>query len=104
MAHKLAHVFDVVANGGHPEPDGCIDLMPALGHVSAMFGFTAHWVLAADVTPNFVREHYSDGDYSVPMSATFLEAVAQEIGAVPKTHDVLLVARARVGEPSLELS
>lgn len=104
MAHKLAHLLDAVAHGGHPEADGRIEVMPALGQVSAMLGFTAHWVLAADVGSDFVSKHYSDDDYSVPMSAAFLEAVANEIGAVSKTHDVVLVARSQVGEPSLDLT
>ena len=103
MAHRLAHILDAAARGAYPDPDGKCEVLPSLGAISVMVAFTGHWVIAANVDPQFVRDRYSDGDYSVPMSAAFLHQLGHEIGAEPKTQDVLLVALSAVGVPSIEL-
>ena len=103
MAHRLAHILDAAARGAYPDPDGACEVLPSLGAISLMVAFTGHWVIAADVDPQFVYDRYSDGDYSVPMSAAFLQQLGHEIGAEPKTQNVLLVAISAVGEPSVDL-
>ena len=103
MAHRLALILDAAARGVFPDPDGKCEVLPGLGDVNALVAFTGHWVLAADIDPQFVADRYSNGDYSVPMSAAFLHALGAELGAEPKTQDVLLVATSVVGDPSVDI-
>ena len=103
MAHRLAHIFDAAARGVYPKADGVCEILPGLGEINALIAFTGHWVLAADIDPQFVADRYSNGDYSVPMSAAFLHALGAELGAEPKTQDVLLVATSAVGDLTIDL-
>lgn len=90
----LATLLAAAAAGRPPEPDGGVTVLPraAGGAVAAVVGFTAHHVVAADVDPAWVRSVLPPGSLSAPMSARFLAALADRIGAEPGAYDTVLVA------------
>ncbi len=83
-----------VAAGSPPPADGSVTVVPraAGGAVAAVLGYTAHHVVAADVDPGWVRSVLPAGSLSAPMSARFLAALADRVGAEPGAYDVVLVA------------
>jgi GNAT superfamily N-acetyltransferase len=82
------------AAGRPPAADGAVDVLPraAGGAVAAVIGFTAHHVVAADVDPGWVRAVLPPGSLSAPMSARFVGALADRVGAEPGAYDTVLVA------------
>jgi GNAT superfamily N-acetyltransferase len=62
------------------------------GAVAAVLGFTAHHVVAASVDPDWVRSVLPAGSLSAPLSARFLAALADRVGAEPGAIDAVLVA------------
>ena len=93
------------AAGRMPAPDGGVTVLPraAGGAVAGVVGFTAHHVVAADVDPDWVRSVLPPGSLSAPMSARFLAALADRVGAEPGAYDTVLVAPSRaVPLPGLE--
>jgi GNAT superfamily N-acetyltransferase len=64
------------------------------GAVAAVLGFTAHHVVAADVDPGWVRSVLPVGSLSAPLSARFLAALADRVGAEPGALDAVLLAPA----------
>ena len=81
------------AAGRPPEPDGRVTVVPraAGGAVAGVVGFTAHHVVAADVDPDWVASVLPPGSLSAPMSARFLAALADRVGAEPGAYDTVLV-------------
>ncbi len=95
MAHPLAHLLDDAARGVFPPADGRVRVLPPLGgRADAMTAFTGCFFLAADIDATAVEGRVVPGDFSLPLSPPFLHWVGDQIGAVPGSHDVLLVARA----------
>jgi hypothetical protein len=93
VAHPLAHLLDDAARGVFPPSDGHVHVVPSLGgRVDALVAFTGTFVLAADIDPTEVAARAPEGDFSVPLSPGFVEWVAQQLGAAPGSHDVVLVA------------
>jgi GNAT superfamily N-acetyltransferase len=90
---RLAQMLDDAARGRFPPADGRVEVVPSLGRVDALIGFTAHWVLAADVESAEVAAQLPDGDFSAPMSAAFLGWIAQRTNRRSATFDALLCAR-----------
>jgi GNAT superfamily N-acetyltransferase len=83
------------AAAGHPPPaDGGVTVVPRVagGAVAGVIGFTAHHVIAADVDAGWVRGVLPPGSLSAPMSARFLAALADEVGAGPGAYDTVLTA------------
>ena len=98
--HPLRVMLDAAARGDFPPADGGFDVFPAPpGRADAMIGFTGHFVLAAAIDPEEVAARVTPGDFSVPMSATFLMWVAARLGSRPTTFDALLVASGTGGGP-----
>ncbi len=90
----LATVLAAAAAGQPPPPDGTVTVVPraAGGAKAGVIGFTAHHVVAADVEPDWVRSVLPPGSLSAPMSARFLAALADRVGAEPGAYDSVLVA------------
>jgi GNAT superfamily N-acetyltransferase len=65
--------------------------------VAAVLGFTAHHVVAADVDAGWVRSVLPPGSLTAPMSARFLAAIADRVGAEPGALDAVLLAPAAGG-------
>ncbi|HST67499.1 MAG TPA: GNAT family N-acetyltransferase [Mycobacteriales bacterium] len=93
----LAEVLAAAAAGNPPTPDGGVVVLPrsAGGAVAGVVGFTAHHVITADVDPGWVRSVLPPGSLSAPMSARFLAALADRVGAEPGAYDTVLVAPPR---------
>jgi GNAT superfamily N-acetyltransferase len=85
-----------VAAGEPPPADGSVTVLPraAGGAVAGVLGFTAHNVVAADVDPGWVRSVLPPGSLTAPLSARFLAALADRVGAEPGAYDVVLLAPA----------
>ena len=90
----LGAVLAAAAAGLPPPPDGTVTVVPraAGGAMAGVVGFTAHHVIAADVDPDWVRSVLPPGSLSAPMSARFLAALADRVGAEPGAYDIVLVA------------
>lgn len=93
LAVTLAGLLDRVAAGSPPPADGAVTVLPPAvgGAVAAVLGFTAHHVVAAAVSPSWVRSVLPVGSLSAPMSARFLAALADRVGAEPGAYDIVLV-------------
>jgi GNAT superfamily N-acetyltransferase len=93
-AVDLAAVLRAAARGRPPTADGGVTVVPRAdgGAVAGVIGFTAHHVVAADVDPSWVRSVLPPGSLSAPMSARFLAALADRVGAEPGAYDTVLVA------------
>jgi GNAT superfamily N-acetyltransferase len=95
-ATDLPRLFADLARGTYPAADGRIEVVPRpVGAIAAVFAFTAHHVVAADLPPDWVREHCDPSDLSAPLGPRFLSALADRTGASPGAIDLVLC---RLGE------
>jgi GNAT superfamily N-acetyltransferase len=62
------------------------------GARAVVVGATAWHVVAADVDPSWVTAQVADDPIAAPLSARFLAALADRVGAEPGTLDAVLVA------------
>jgi hypothetical protein len=91
----LAGLFDRIAEGQVPPADASVTSLPApLGARAVVVGGTAWHVVAADVDPSWVAESVAHDPIAAPLSARFLGALADRLGAEPGVLDALLVAPA----------
>jgi hypothetical protein len=99
---RLAALLHGAARGQFPEADGSVEVVgPPAGAAMAVVAFTAHHVVAADVTPDWVRDRLPEGDLLAPMSAHFLAALGAQIGRRDDSLDVVLAAAGLPGEAAL---
>lgn len=89
---SLADVLRAAAEGRPPEPDGSVDVLPQHGRAAGVVAFSAHFVVSADVDHQWVRDQLPPGDYSAPLGARFLVALADRIGADIGSIDAVLSA------------
>jgi GNAT superfamily N-acetyltransferase len=89
---SLADVLRAAAEGRPPEPDGSVDVMPQHGRAAGVVAFSAHFVVSADVDHQWVRDQLPPGDFSAPLGARFLVALADRIGADIGSIDAVLAA------------
>jgi GNAT superfamily N-acetyltransferase len=94
---ELGEILAAAAAGQPPPADGGVTVLPraAGGAKAGVVGFTAHHVVAADVDPEWVRSVLPPGSLSAPLSARFLAALADRVGAEPGAYDTVLVAPSR---------
>lgn len=92
---SLYDVLKAAVDGRPPEPDGSIDVLPRLGRAAGVVAFSAHFLVCADVDHHWVHDQLPPGDYTAPLGARFLVALADRIGADIGTIDVVL---ARYGD------
>lgn len=92
MVHPLAVLLDEAAHGRFPPPDGSVRVLPPLaGGLDALVSFTGTFALAGDLTQEEVDERAPKGEFSIPMSAPFVQWLAGRLSARPATHDAVLV-------------
>lgn len=92
------------AEGRPPEPDGSLVVLAQHGLAAAVVAFSAHFVVCADIDPDWVAETVPPGDYSAPHGASFLVALAEQIGADVGALDVVLARQADpTADPGLGL-
>jgi hypothetical protein len=69
---RLAALLEGAARGAFPEPDGAVEVLrPPPGRAMAVVGFTAHHVVAAAVTDDWVLEQLAAGDLRALLAAGF---------------------------------
>lgn len=90
---SLLDVFAAAAEGRLPPPDGQVEVHDGLpGKAAAVVAFPAHFYVLAPVDPQWVRARLPVGDYSAPLGARFLVALADRIGAHIGANDAVLAA------------
>ena len=100
----LRDVFDAAADGNLPAPDGRVEVYTHLpGKTAAVLAFPAHFYVLAPVAPEWVQTQLSQGDYTAPLGARFLVALADRIGARIGAHDAVLAAKAHGVARGLDL-
>jgi len=100
----LRALVEAAAAGYPPPADGTVEVLARPpGPVSAVLGFAAHHVVAADVDPEWVREQLPPDSLSAPLAARFLHALEQKTGARAGSLDVVLAAQSHHGLPPLPL-
>src|SRR6478752_2995737 len=100
----LHTVLTAAAAGRPPEPDGTVDVLAQQGPAAAVVAFSAHFVVAAAVDPEWVRGQLPPGDWTAPHGARFLVALADRIGADIGALDVVLARDAAPADESLQLA
>lgn len=100
----LLDVFTAAVDGQMPPPDGQVEVYPgAPGKAAAVVAFPAHFYVLAPVDPQWVQAQLPPGDYTAPLGARFLVALADRIGAYIGASDALLAARAHGQDAGLNL-
>lgn len=100
----LPEVFAAAADGTLPPPDGQVEVHSDVpGKTAAVVAFPAHFYVLAPVDPGWVRAQLPPGDYSAPLGARFLVALADRIGAHIGASDAVLAARAHGRGDGLDL-
>lgn len=101
---SMLDVFADATDGQMPPSDGKAEVHPGLpGKAAAVIAFPAHFYVLAPVDPQWVRAQLPPGDYSAPLGARFLVALADHIGAHIGSSDAVLGARAHGHGTGLDL-
>ena len=100
---SLHDELTAAAEGRPPEPDGSVRVLPQDGPAAAVVAFSAHFVVCADVDPDWVGETLPPGDYSAPHGARFLVALADRIGSDIGALDIVLAKAGGPGDHELAL-
>ncbi|WP_328331840.1 GNAT family N-acetyltransferase [Kribbella sp. NBC_00382] len=91
----LADILRGIEGGVFPTPDLSITVVPApSAREACVVAFTAHIVIAADVSPSWVTDLIPDGDLSAPLNPPFLYALEQLTGRRVNSIDQMLLAPA----------
>jgi len=102
---SLSEILARAAAGSPPPPDGGLTILPQPSDRDAgVIAFTAHSVVFANVTADWVRARIPAGDLSAPMGPRFLQALAERLGRQAASTDMLTVAAALAGPPELRLA
>jgi hypothetical protein len=92
---SLHDVFAAAADGRLPPQDGQVEVhATAPGETAAVLAFPAHFYVLAPVPPEWVHAQLPPDDYSAPLGARFLVALADRIDARIGANDAVLAARA----------
>jgi GNAT superfamily N-acetyltransferase len=101
----LTAILDGAAAGSFPPADGQVTLLAQPSDRDAgVIAFTAHSVVFADVSPEWLRAHVPADDLAAPMSTRFLEALAARLGRVAGSHDMLTCATTLPGPAPMDLT
>ncbi len=105
MGGSLSEILARAAAGSPPPPDGGLTILPQpSGRDAGVIAFTAHSVVFANVTADWVRARIPAGDLSAPMGPRFLQALAERLGRQAASTDMLTVAAALAGPPEMRLA
>lgn len=86
-------MLHAAAYGEHPSPDGFVEVMPSPGGpADAIVDFTAHLVVAADVTADDVLNQLPVGDLSAWTHPSFQMWLAGRLGTRPGSRDLVMAA------------
>jgi len=102
---SLGDILARAAAGTPPSPDGGVTVLAQPSDRDAgVIAFTAHNVVFANVTADWVRARIPAGDLSAPLRPQFLQALAERLGCRAASTDMLIVASARPGPPEMPLT
>ncbi|HEY7263227.1 MAG TPA: GNAT family N-acetyltransferase [Trebonia sp.] len=100
----LLDVFAAAADGQMPPSDGRVEVHPGLaGKAAAVVAFPAHFYVVAPVDPQWVQAQLPAGDFTAPLGARFIVALADQIGAHVGANDAVFAARAHGKGAGLDL-
>lgn len=104
-AHRqLAARLADVAGGQFPQPDGSVAILAQPSDRDAgVISFTGCAVVFADADPAWIAAQLPRGDFSAPLSASFLTGLAQRLGRRAHSVDMLTCAPAAPGPPAPEI-
>ncbi|TNM31819.1 GNAT family N-acetyltransferase [Streptomyces sedi] len=104
----LARILRAAARGEFPPADGGVTFVPQPnGRDAGVLGMSAHAVVFADVDPDRVRETLaaaSPDPLAAPLGPAFLVALGAHTGRRVNIVDMLTVAPALPGPPTLPLT
>ncbi len=104
MTHPIMRMLDDVAAGRFASSDGSVEVhTQPPGRSAAVLSFSGHHVIAADVSPDWVREHIDDTDIGAAMKPPFLTSIGDLLRRRTGAFDVVLVASGEAGRPALDL-
>jgi hypothetical protein len=104
MHDRLRAMLEDAARGRFPPPDGTLTVLPEpAGRADAVVAFTAHAVLAADVSPEEALAHLPSTDLGAPTDARFLAWLGERLGTAPGSLDVVLAAGRDPASAGIEL-
>ncbi|MER6090351.1 GNAT family N-acetyltransferase [Streptomyces bluensis] len=108
MAGTLRNILDAAARGSFPPADGGVTVVRQHSHRDAgVLAFTAHSVVFTDEDPAWVHETLGSlgcDALAATMNPRFLLAFMERTGRSSDTIDMLTVASALPGEPSVALT
>lgn len=89
----LLQVLTAAAAGSPPPADGRVVIDPRSGWPAAgVLAFTAHHIIAADLSVDWVTGLLPEGDLAAPLGPAFLLALAERMHAPIGAHDLVLAA------------
>lgn len=95
MAHALEEMLRAAARGEFPPADGSVRVVGAPeGRCDAVVAFTAHHLIAADLSEEEVRAHADPSDLGWPMKPPFQRWLEKRLGAPAGMQDLVLAAPA----------
>jgi GNAT superfamily N-acetyltransferase len=101
-AADLTSALRAAEQGEWPAADGNIRAVPPpAGAVAAVIGFTAHILVAADVTQAWLDEQIPDGDLSTPLNPPFLSALTARVGGRVNNIDAFFLGAVDRSGPDL---
>lgn len=104
MTHPVSLLLAGVAQGRYPEADGFVEVYPQPpGPTAGVLAFTAHHVVAADVSADWVRANLDHDDVESAMKPPFLGALTDVLRRPAGALDVVLVAPGQSGRPAMDL-
>jgi len=92
--HQLSTLLLEAARGSFPPADGTVEVLPSPpGPTQAVVGFTAHHVIAAEVSEAEIHDRLAStpGDFGAPMNAGFLAWLGERLGASTGMLDLVLI-------------
>lgn len=102
---SLASILDAIAGGDFPPNDMRMTHVPQpSARDAAVVATTGHVVVAADIEPRWLAEHYPHGQPGEAFNPAFLGALETLTGRRVNNIDIMLIAAPRPGPPGLSLS
>jgi hypothetical protein len=101
---SLLTILERAARGEFPSDNGSVEVLPSpVGACDVVVALTAHSFVAADVSEAWVDERFPRDDFTGPLRADFVAALAGKLGVKPGSIDVLLFAAGSSAKGPVEL-
>ncbi|MDR2986207.1 MAG: GNAT family N-acetyltransferase [Nocardiopsaceae bacterium] len=102
---KLLAILRDAAKGTFPPADGGVTVLPQpTTRDAGVWGFTAHAVVFADVSEDWVRCRLPAGDLGAPLGPPFLQALSAATDRRPGSIDMLCFGEPLAGPPAIDLT